>query len=301
MYSLPSRLNNAEFRHDSKRTCRTGARTRRVADANQKSSDNRRPDRAALRTFPNTRAHRAALGRELPPFGVWAYADLEAMIRAYAESRPTSADDARRLWEGGQVGHALTRKVWLGPRWFSNPLVSALKIAAHEAFHLLQYELVGERSLGVSSLDEIPPAGPWWLAEGTAEYFAYLAVVEDGATRFAEVRAQWVQSTKASSATLRALATLRGQREILPLTISTLWRRSCCSAAMIRSSCLRTTKRSPAACRGRKRSRQRSAGPSTRLWTSSRRTAADCDRAGSEARRRGEHHDALTLAIGMRT
>jgi hypothetical protein len=159
------------------------------------------------------RYYRAALGRELPPFGVWAYADLEAMIRAYAESRPTSADDARRLWEGGQVGHALTRKVWLGPPWFSNPPVSALKIAAHEAFHLLQYELVGERPLSVSSLDVIPPAGPWWLAEGTAEYFAYLAVAEDGAVRFADVRAQWVQSTKASSATLRALATLRGQRE----------------------------------------------------------------------------------------
>jgi hemolysin type calcium-binding protein len=161
------------------------------------------------------RYYRAALGRELPPFGVWAYADLEAMIRAYAETRPTSADDARRLWQGGQVGHALTRKVWLGPGWFisGRPIVAALKIAAHEAFHLLQYELVGERPLSVSSLDEIPPAGPWWLAEGTAEYFAYLAVVEDGAARLADVRAQWVQSTKASGATLRALATLRGQRE----------------------------------------------------------------------------------------
>jgi hypothetical protein len=159
------------------------------------------------------RYYRAALGRELPPFAVWAYADPEAMIHAYAESRPTSVDDARRLWEGGQVGHALTRKVWLGPRWFLNPQVSALKIAAHESFHLLQYELVGERPLGASSLDEIPAAGPWWLAEGTAEYFAYLAVAEDGAVRFADVRAQWVRSTKASSATLRALATLRGQRE----------------------------------------------------------------------------------------
>lgn len=162
------------------------------------------------------RYYRAALGRELPPFGVWAYADLEAMIRAYAETRPTTVDDARRLWEGGQVGHALPRKVWLGPGWFTSggrSVVSALKIAAHEAFHLLQYELVGERPLGASSLDEIPPAGPWWLAEGTAEYFAYLAVVEDGAARVADVRAQWVRSTKASSATLRALATLRGQRE----------------------------------------------------------------------------------------
>ena len=162
------------------------------------------------------RYFRAALGRELPTFTVWAHADLEAMIRTYAETRPTSLDDARRLWEGGQVGHATPRKVWLGPAWFQTSSSSqerSLKIAAHEAFHLLQYETVGERPLGVSGLDEIPSAGPWWLAEGAAEYFAYLAVAADGASRFADVRAGWVRSAKATSATLVALATLRGQRE----------------------------------------------------------------------------------------
>jgi hypothetical protein len=30
------------------------------------------------------RYYRAVLGRELPPVGVWAYADLESMIRAYS-------------------------------------------------------------------------------------------------------------------------------------------------------------------------------------------------------------------------
>jgi hypothetical protein len=67
--------------------------------------------------------------------------------------------------------------------------------------------------MSVSTLDEIPPAGPWWLAEGTAEYFAYLAIARDGALRLADVRAQWLRSAKSTSATLRALATLRGQRE----------------------------------------------------------------------------------------
>jgi hypothetical protein len=160
------------------------------------------------------RYYRAALGRELPQFTTWAYADLEALVPAYAESKPTSPAEARRFWEAGQVGHAVTRKIWLGPRWFANSPASALKIAAHEAFHLLQYELVSERALGVSGLDEIPIAGPWWLAEGSAEYFAYLAVVEDGALRLADVRAQWTRSTRATSATLRALSTLRGQREV---------------------------------------------------------------------------------------
>jgi hypothetical protein len=161
------------------------------------------------------RYYRVVLGRELAPFTVWAYRDLEALLGAYAQNEPTSAEAARRLWEGGQVGHATPRKVWLGPAWFigGRSAASGFKIAAHEAFHLLQYELVGQRPLGVSGLDEIPPAGPWWLAEGAAEYFAYLAVVRDGALGLAEARAQWVQSARGTGATLRALATLRGQRE----------------------------------------------------------------------------------------
>ena len=160
------------------------------------------------------RYYRSALGREVPPFAVWAHADLGRMIgERSAQTRPTSVEDARRLWEGGQVGHALLRKVWLGPTWFATQDDIALKIAAHEAFHLLQYELVGERPLGVSGLDEIPAAGPWWVAEGAAEYFAFLAVVEDGATTLARVRSGWIQAARASTATLRDLATLRGQRE----------------------------------------------------------------------------------------
>lgn len=159
------------------------------------------------------RYYRAILGRALPPFSAWGYRDLEALLAAYVQNEPISSDAARRLWEGGQVGHATPRKVWLGPRWFQNAEAGALKIAAHEAFHLLQYEVIGQRAMSVSTLDEIPPAGPWWLAEGSAEYFAYLAIGRDGALSIADVRAQWLRSAKSTSATLRALATLRGQRE----------------------------------------------------------------------------------------
>jgi hypothetical protein len=159
------------------------------------------------------RHYRTVLGRELPPFTAWAYRDLESLLRAYIQNEPISADDARRLWEGGQVGHATPRKVWLGPGWFASPEAAALKIAAHEAFHLLQYEVVGQRPLSVSTPDEVPPAGPWWLAEGTAERFAYLAIVEEGSLRLADVRAQWSRGAKATTANLRTLSTLRGQRE----------------------------------------------------------------------------------------
>ena len=160
------------------------------------------------------RYYRATLGRELPAFTVWAYRDLDALVQAFAQQEPSySPERARQLWEGGQVAHATQRKVWFGPNYFvaGRPLWQALTIAAHESFHLFQYELAGQRALSVSSLDQIPTAGPWWLAEGTAQYFAFLAIVREGVISLEEVRRAWVSSTKQSAVTLRDLATLRGQ------------------------------------------------------------------------------------------
>jgi len=161
------------------------------------------------------RLYRSALGRELPELRAWAYTSLDELVAAYAANVPTSPENARALWSGGQVGHATPRQVWLGPAWFiaGRPSSDALKIAAHEAFHLLQYEVIGQRAMSVSGLDQVPQAGPWWLLEGAAEYFAYLAVVADGSTTFANVHAQWTSSARASTATLVTLSTLRGQRE----------------------------------------------------------------------------------------
>ena len=160
------------------------------------------------------RLYRSVLGRELPAFTVWASTNNDELIAAYAANVPTSPENARALWSGGQVGHATLRQVWLGPAWFaSGPDPNQLKIAAHEAFHLLQYEVVGQRAMSVSGLDEVPPAGPWWLLEGSAEYFAYLAVISDRATTIDSVRGRWRASARSSGATLVALSTLRGQRE----------------------------------------------------------------------------------------
>ncbi len=160
------------------------------------------------------RHYLSALGRELPPFSVWANADLEAMIRTYADTRPTSLEESRRLWEGGQVGHAVPRKVWLGPGWFQQlsgaGYGSRLKIAAHEAYHLLQYEVAPE-NLWFGGIDDVRPLGPWWLLEGAAEYFGSLAIVEEGVLSLGNVQGQWEQTARISAATLRSLETYRGQ------------------------------------------------------------------------------------------
>ena len=160
------------------------------------------------------RLYRSVLSRELPAFGVWAHTSNEELIAAYAANVPTSQEYARALWNGYQVGHATFRQVWLGPAWFSSgPDWNQLKIAAHEAFHLLQYEVMGQQVMSVSGLDDVPRAGPWWLLEGVAEYFAYRAVASDGALPLDSARLRWRGSAQDSQATLVALSTLRGQRE----------------------------------------------------------------------------------------
>ena len=132
------------------------------------------------------RYYRSALGRELPSFGIWAprqsgrdrgrvCADEADLARGCAPAlgrRPGWSRDPEK---------GLARS-WLVRRAGGNRAQDRCR-TRYSTFS--QYELVGERPLGVSTLDEIPQAGPWWLAEGSAEYFAFLAVVEDGASNLA--------------------------------------------------------------------------------------------------------------------
>lgn len=160
------------------------------------------------------RLYRSVLGRELPAFTVWAYTDNEELIAAYSANVPASQQDARALWNGAQVGHATVRQVWLGPAWFSSgPDWNQLRIAAHEAFHLLQYDVMGQAVMRAPGLDGVPQAGPWWLLEGTAEYFAYRALAADGALALDSARLRWRGSAQDSRATLVQLSTYRGQLE----------------------------------------------------------------------------------------
>ena len=172
---------------------------------------------------------RSALGRELPPFNVWAYADVEALIRAYAETAPTTPENSRNIWTRGTFAAGGFRKLWFGPLWLLDTRGdNATKIAVHEAFHVLQFELAGVGSMN-SGFDDIPRAGPRWLFEGSAELVGYLAIADARLTDMPVVRADWAQRAKSSSVTLQRLAILRGQFEaggnawgIMPLAVERL-------------------------------------------------------------------------------
>lgn len=173
---------------------------------------------------------RSALGRELPPFNVWAFGDVEAMIRAYADTEPTTLENSRNTWTRGTSAVASCRKTWFGPLWFTGggPEWHLKKIAVHEAFHILQCELAGQGSLN-SGNDDLPRAGPRWISEGSAELVGYLAIADARLMSMAAIRGDWLQRTKTSPATLERLAILRGQFEggnaiwgIMPLAVERL-------------------------------------------------------------------------------
>ena len=171
---------------------------------------------------------RSALGRELPPFSVWAHTDLESLIRVYAETAPTEPANARDIWTRGTVATVTFRKAWFGPTWFQGDRANLTKIAVHETFHVLQSELAGEGSLN-SGFDNLPRAGPRWISEGSAELVGYLAIADARLTTMSGVRADWTQRAKSSPVTLQRLAILRGQFEaasnawgIMPLAIDRL-------------------------------------------------------------------------------
>jgi RTX calcium-binding nonapeptide repeat (4 copies) len=175
------------------------------------------------------RFYRTAFGREVPPFNVWGFRDLEALARLYLErsGEVTSLEQARAQW-GSLIAHAGSSGLWIGPLWFSTDTVNGTKILAKEEFILLLYGIAGPRSLN-SGQDDIPRAGPRWLSEGTGELAAYLVIDDARLANMASVRANWVQRAKASPVTLERLAILRGQFEagsnawaIMPLAVERL-------------------------------------------------------------------------------
>lgn len=175
------------------------------------------------------RYYRTALGREVPPFNVWVYTDLEALARVFAEKsgEAASLEQARALWSR-LVAHAGSSGLWVGPAWFSYDVAGGTWVLAKEEFIVLLYAIAGANSLN-SGEDEIPRAGPRWLSEGTAVLTAYLAMADARLMTMPAVRSQWAQQTKSSPVTLQRLAIRRGQLEagsnawgIFPLAVERL-------------------------------------------------------------------------------
>ncbi len=154
---------------------------------------------------------RTGLGRDLPPTTVYVEDDLEGMVSLFAQTRPSTLDASRRIWET-TTAVAAPRRTWVytgSASWLGRDDATRAKILAHEAFHIMQFELAGPQGLD-GGPDDVPRAGPQWLVEGAAEYIGYRAIASQGLIGMSAIRAQWISRTKLTASLLRSRETSAG-------------------------------------------------------------------------------------------
>jgi hypothetical protein len=121
-----------------------------------------------------------------PPVSVFAYQsvdELENEFRDAARAQNWRADGmALRLQDG--IAEASYRGVSInvgGRAWAGLPDATIMRAIAHEYVHVVQLENAGlpvaEVTLAVDAT-VVPPAGPYWLLEGSAEVLSYLVAQE---------------------------------------------------------------------------------------------------------------------------
>jgi hypothetical protein len=133
------------------------------------------------------------------PVKVEASGSLEEISQWYASHFQISLEQAREVWSRSTaVAGPGAIFVFVGSQgWQNASTLDRRKTMVHEWFHIAQSEVSG-RSLGGRD-DEVPPGGPRWLTEGSAELFAFRILGESGAldydARLAQVVAElWTRN-----------------------------------------------------------------------------------------------------------
>ena len=113
---------------------------------------------------------------------IFLYGDLDTAASITSMLNGWPIQKAREYWENGFAmtgphrganGSSIMTNTF-SERYAQTKPKYRMKVAAHELFHAYQTALGGLRHS--SSDDQVPTAGPRWLREGIAEFFAYKAL-----------------------------------------------------------------------------------------------------------------------------
>jgi hypothetical protein len=129
-----------------------------------------------------TRDLLSADARVSPPITVFAHQNLEGLLRDYTQYARAQEWRAQGLVERltNVVAEASYRGVLIntGHRaWAVLTDADLMRAVAHEYVHVVQLENAGPQIADQtlrSNVDSVPPAGPLWLLEGSAEVVSYL-------------------------------------------------------------------------------------------------------------------------------
>ena len=119
---------------------------------------------------------------------LYLFHDENSLAARYAEVTGRGLERSREHWRDGtgEAGESWIFVSTSGSWVRKNPRFNLMKMTAHEVFHAFQYGL-SELSVG-GGVGQVPKAGPRWLSEGTAEYFAYKAMDEGGVADYKSER-----------------------------------------------------------------------------------------------------------------
>jgi hypothetical protein len=154
-------------------------------------------------------------GEDIAPVTVLVYRDIESLAQAYAAYTPEragpTAELKRRLAFG--VAEAAYRSVFLftgSAYWRRLPAAHQLRIPAHEYFHVIQLELIGEERaerLFQTPVAEEREEGPTWRFEGGAEWVSWHVVAEAGFVDFRSHIAEEASAARSRSIALSEVET----------------------------------------------------------------------------------------------
>ena len=189
--------------------------------------------------------------------------NMDALVRISSWLTGSSLETQRKYWDPGfaRPGHTgLTAGSWIITNTFSSkyattPPERRIKVAAHEMFHVYQAELSGLRFRGGN---EVPPTGPRWLRDGSAEFFAYKALDAGGVVSYdAERRTRFIRSAQREDRPLSDMENQSGIRGCR--TDFSCWRWNCWLTTLERMLSSGFTRYSSRVPLGSKPSRSRSA------------------------------------------
>ena len=169
--------------------------------------------------------HDYAASRVMPESGgkirIYLPGDLDTIAAITSALTGWSLERSRAYWNPGfaMAGESgVPDGSWIITNTFSSNYASTnpesrMKVAAHEIFHAYQKALSALRTGG--SDDDVPPAGPRWLTEGSAEFFAYKAMDAGGVLSYDTERStRFVETAKREDRPLSEMGNLHGVRGV---------------------------------------------------------------------------------------
>jgi hypothetical protein len=156
-----------------------------------------------------------------PRTAVFAASSPQLLERAFRE------DAVGQSWRSEGMADRMTRAVaeanYRGivintghADWHGLDATQRLRAVAHEFVHVIQLEQTGSQVADATlsgRIEAVPPAGPFWLLEGSAEVVSWLVLQELGLGVYAEALFDYAAEATDDSTTLGELESFLGYRD----------------------------------------------------------------------------------------